>query len=143
MQITVADDERDMREYLEEALTLLGHQVIATCADGAKLVASCLKNPPELVVTDIKMPQLSGLDAAAQIYRTLRIPVIVVSAYHDRELIEQVGSLQIPAYLVKPIRRADLETVIPVAVRRFEEFQAIKALLHGVRETRRPREVLV
>ena len=78
------------------------------------------------MITDIKMPDMDGIDAATQIYRNGPIPVILVSAYHDPEFIRRAEADHILAYLVKPIKQADLEPAIAIAMRRFEQFQALR-----------------
>jgi len=115
LRIAVADDEPDMRDYFQKSLTRLGHQVVAVAADGRELVEKCRAAAPDLVITDIKMPDLDGIDAAAQLYRERPVPVILVSAYHDPSLIERAEVDHILAYLVKPIKQADLAPAIEAA----------------------------
>ena len=81
----------------------------------------CRATQPDLVITDIKMPDMDGIDAAVQIYRERPVPIILVSAYHDPELIERAEADHILGYLVKPIKQADLEPAIALALRRFEQ----------------------
>jgi len=126
LKIAVADDEKDMRDYFKTFLPLLGHEVVATVENGRDLVERCRTLRPDLVITDIKMPDMDGIDAAAQIYRHEPIPVILVSAYHDAEFVRRAESDHILAYLVKPIKQADLEPAIAIAMRRFEQFQALR-----------------
>jgi AmiR/NasT family two-component response regulator len=125
LKIVVADDELDMRDYLQQILPLLGHQVLGVAHTGRELVDLCVATHPDLVITDIKMPDMDGIDAAAEIYRHVAIPVILVSAYHDPEFIRRAEADHIMAYLVKPIKQADLEPAIGIAMRRFEQFQAL------------------
>ncbi|QDU93722.1 ANTAR domain-containing response regulator [Lignipirellula cremea] len=125
-RIAVADDELDMREYFEEVLPLLGHEVVSCAKTGKELVERCLKLKPDLIITDIKMPEMDGLEAVAEIHKTELTPVIVTSAYHDSELLERAGANHILAYLVKPIKQADLETAIAMAMSRFGEFQSLR-----------------
>ena len=127
LRIAVADDELDMRDYFRKILPLLGHEVVAAAENGRELVAQCRALRPDLVITDIKMPDMDGIDAAAQIYRDGPVPVILVSAYHDAEFIRRAEADHILAYLVKPIKQADLEPAIALAIRRFEQFQGAKA----------------
>jgi response regulator NasT len=127
LRIAVADDEPDMREYFEKILPRLGHQVVSAAETGRQLVEHCKTLSPDLVITDIKMPDMDGIEAASAIYRDQAVPVILVSAFHDRELIERAESDHILAYLVKPIKQADLEPAITLARRRFEQFQALRA----------------
>ena len=112
MRIAVADDEPDMREYFERILPALGHEVVVVAATGAELVERCRDCRPELVITDIKMPDLDGLEAAAQIQRELGIPIIVVSGYQDEAHLERAAEMGVAGYLLKPIKRADLEACL-------------------------------
>ena len=126
LRIVIADDELDMREYLQTILPCFGHQVVAIASTGRELVDRCRETHPDLIITDIKMPDMDGIDAARQIYRDLPIPVILVSAYHDQELLERLEEDHILAFLVKPIKQNDLEPAIAIAVRRFDQFHALR-----------------
>jgi response regulator NasT len=142
LRIVVADDERNMTEFLQKGLPQLGHQVVAVAGTGRELVERCRACRPDLVVTDIKMPDMDGLDAAAAIYQTLTIPIILVSAYYDPELIERAGRNHIAAYLVKPIKQGDLETAVALAVQRFEEFQALHREAADLRQALEDRKLI-
>ena len=142
LRIAVADDEPDMRDYFQKCLRRLGHQVVAVAQDGRELVEQCRAARPDLVITDIKMPDMDGLDAAAAIYQTLTVPIIIVSAYYDPELIERAGRNHIAAYLVKPIKQGDLETAIALAVQRFEEFQALHQEAADLRQALEDRKLI-
>ena len=126
LKIVVADDELDMRDYFQQILPLLGHEVLGVARTGRELVDLCGTTKPDLVITDIKMPDMDGIDAAAEIYRKAAIPVILVSAYHDADFIRRAEADHIMAYLVKPIKQADLEPAIGIAMRRFDQFQALR-----------------
>jgi two-component system, response regulator PdtaR len=126
LRIAVADDEPDMRDYFRKSLSRLGHQVVGVAQNGRELVELCKAQHPDLVITDIKMPGMDGTDAAAQIGRDAPVPVILVSAYHDPELIARAETDHILGYLVKPIEQADLEPVIALAVQRFKKFQMLQ-----------------
>ena len=126
LQIAVADDEPDMQDYFRTILPQLGHKVVAVAGTGRELVERCRATHPDLVITDIKMPDIDGIEAAAQIYRDGPMPVILVSAYHDAEFIRRAEEDHILAYLVKPIKQSDLEPAIAIAIRRFEQFQALR-----------------
>ena len=126
LRIAVADDEPDMQDYFRTILPQLGHTVVAVAGTGRELVERCRALHPDLVITDIKMPDMDGIEAACQIYRDGPIPVILVSAYHDAEFIRRAEADHILAYLVKPIKQSDLEPAIAIAMRRFEQFQALR-----------------
>jgi response regulator NasT len=99
---------------------------LAAVATGRELVERCQDLNPDLVITDIKMPDLDGIEAAIQICRCRPVPVVVVSAYHDPTLIEQAAADHILGYLVKPIKPSDLEPVIALTMRRFEQLQPLQ-----------------
>jgi AmiR/NasT family two-component response regulator len=126
LRIGIADDEARMRDYLWQSLERLGHQVVSAARTGRELIEQCRSLQPDLVISDIKMPDMDGIDAAAEIYRHAAIPVILVSAFHDVDLIERASRNHVLAYLVKPIKDTDLPPAIAVAVQRFEEFEALR-----------------
>lgn len=142
LRIAVADDEPDMRDWFRTILPLLGHEVVAVAEDGRDLVEQCLTARPEMVITDIKMPDMDGIDAAAQIYRNGPVPIILVSAYHDPELIHRAEGDHVLAFLVKPIKQADLEPAIAIAIRRFEQFQALRKEAADLRQALEDRKII-
>jgi response regulator NasT len=142
LRIAIADDEDDMRDYFREILPVLGHQVVVAARTGRELVDLCRAERPDLVITDIKMPDMDGIDAAAQLYRDLPVPVILVSAYHDPGLIQRAEADHILAYLVKPIKAADLDPAIAIAMRRFEQFRTLRREAADLRQALEDRKVI-
>lgn len=142
LRIAVADDEPDMQEYFEKILPRLGHEVVSIAHTGRELVEHCAALNPDLVITDIKMPNMDGIEAAAAIYQRQAIPVILVSAFHDRKLIERAESEHIVAYLVKPIKQADLEPAIALARRLFEQFEALRRETGDLRQALEDRKLV-
>jgi response regulator NasT len=142
LRIAVADDEPDMRDYFQKCLRRLGHQVVAVAQDGRELVERCRAARPDLVITDIKMPELDGIDAAVAIYRERPVPIILVSAYHDAALVERAEADHVLGYLVKPIKQGDLEPVIALAMRRFEQFEALRREAADLRQAMEDRKVI-
>ena len=142
LRIAVADDEPRMRDWFRKILPLLGHEVVAAAETGRELVEHCRVLNPDLIITDIKMPDMDGIDAASQIYRDQAIPVILVSAYHDPELIERAGADHVMAYLVKPIKQAHLEPAIALAMRRFEQFQQLRKQAADLQHALEDRKVI-
>jgi CheY-like chemotaxis protein len=110
LKIVVADDERDTREYLQEYLTYLGHEVKAA-EDGRQLVVLCLEFAPDLIVSDYAMPGLNGLDAAADINCERPVPVVLISGRDEAEALAGKGG-HVIAFLSKPVKPADLEAAI-------------------------------
>jgi response regulator NasT len=142
LRIVVADDEPDMREYFKKLLPRLGHKVVAEAESGTQLVEFCRQHQPDLVITDIKMPDIDGIDAAIQIYRDRPIPIILVSAYHDAGLIARAEADHIMGYLVKPIKQTDLVPALALAMRRFEQFQELQKEAADLRQALEDRKVI-
>jgi two-component system, response regulator PdtaR len=142
LRIVVADDEPDMRDYFRKSLPRMGHQVMAAAKNGLELVELCRVHRPDLVITDIKMPEMDGIDAAIQIYRDRPVPVILVSAFHDPELLARAESDHILGYLVKPIEQADLEPMIALAMRRFQQFDELQREAADLRQALDDRKVI-
>ena len=142
LRIVVADDEADMRDYFRKMLPHLGHRLVAVAENGRDLVQLCKEQRPDLVITDIKMPDMDGIDAATEIYKSMAVPVILVSAYHDSALIARAEADHIMGYLVKPIKQADLEPVIALAMRRFQQFQELRKEAADLRQALEDRKII-
>ena len=141
LRIAVADDEPDMQQYFQKILPRLGHQVVSVSTTGRELVNQCLALRPDLVITDIKMPEMDGIEAAVELYRELAIPIILVSAYHDADLIARAEADHVMAYLVKPIKQADLEPAVALAMHRFHQFEAVQKEAADLRQALADRKI--
>ncbi|MEB3198342.1 MAG: response regulator [Candidatus Sericytochromatia bacterium] len=142
LRILIADDESIIRLDMKEMLEERGHEVVGEAVDGRVAVELAAKLEPDLIVMDVKMPHMDGLEAVKAINEPgkRRIPVIMVTAYSAPELVEQAVELGVFAYLVKPIKEADIMPTIEVAMSRAEEMQALSdeiANLKDVLETRK------
>ncbi len=126
LHIAIADDEPRMREFFRKSLERSGHRVIGEASTGQELIELCQSEKPDLVITDIQMPGMDGLDAVACINSEGPVPVILVSAYHDDHYLERARHNQVLAYLVKPITDTDLQPAITIAMQRFTEFQTMQ-----------------
>ena len=142
LRIAVADDEQDMRDFLERMLPLCGHDVVSSAETGKELVEHCGALNPDLVITDIKMPDMDGIDAARQICSARPTPIILVSAHHEPELIERAELNYVMSYLVKPIGQADLGPAIAVALRRFQEMQALRQEAADLKQALADRKII-
>jgi response regulator NasT len=121
LRIAVADDDKRMRQFYKEVLARAGHEVVGAASNGRELVDLCLRQTVDLVVTDIRMPEMSGIQAAHIVSESVDVPFLFVSAYYDDSLIDEASQAFSYGYLVKPIKQEDLATTIPVAMRRFWE----------------------
>lgn len=112
LKIVIAEDEEDIRQGFRRLLCKLGCEVIGEAADGRELVELCQNTQPDLVITDIRMPEMSGLEAAKEIAKTRAIPMIVVSSY---ECPADDDCSSVAAFLLKPVSLSDLEAAIAKA----------------------------
>jgi response regulator NasT len=142
LRVAVADDERDTLEFFQEALPRLGHEVVATAMTGKELVEKAKATRPDLIITDIMMPELDGIQAVEQVERERPVPAILVSAHNDAELIVRAGTDHIMAYLLKPVREADLNTAIYLAVLRFDHFQKLMKEAANLRQAMEDRKLI-
>jgi two-component system, response regulator PdtaR len=142
LRIAVADDEPDVREYLQKVLLRLGHNVVGAAQTGRALIVLCKSTQPDLIISDIKMPDMDGIDAATEIYKERPIPVILVSAFHDAELIARAEADHVMGYLVKPIKQADLVPAIALATRRFEQFKALQQETADLKQALEDRKII-
>jgi CheY-like chemotaxis protein len=108
LRIAVADDEPDVRDYFQVILPRLGHKVVASAANGRELVELCREHKPDLVITDVRMPEMDGDVAIQQICQFWPIPFILISAYSKPTgALEAFGAIG-SRYLTKPVKRDDL-----------------------------------
>jgi two-component system, response regulator PdtaR len=142
VRIVVADDEQDAREYLREILTRLGHEVVLA-QGGRQLVELCRSFNPDLIVVDVKMPDMDGLEAAAVVNQgDQKIPVILISAHAKSAWVRQVPMEPIMAYLIKPVRPADVENAVIIAMLRFGEFAAARKEAGDLRRALEDRKII-
>lgn len=142
LRIVVADDELDMRDYFSEMIPDLGHHLLGVAATGAELLSQCRQLQPDLIITDIRMPDGDGLAAAKQYADERFTPVILFTAFHDSNILSQAADSHVFAYLVKPIERAQLESAIAIAWQRFEQFQGLRQETSDLRQALEDRKVI-
>jgi len=116
-RILIADDEALIRVDLKELLEELGYEVVAEAGDGQEVLNLMDQVNPDLVILDIKMPEMDGISVAREISE--RFPVIILTAYTERHLIEKARDAGVMAYLSKPFREGDLSPAIELAVNHF------------------------
>jgi len=140
LKICLGDDEPDIRQFLVESLRALGHNVVGIASTGRELIELCRAKEPDLIIADIKMPEMDGIEAAKLATIDRPAPVVLVSGHWDDELRARALDDHIMAYLIKPIDEHDLKTAIPVAMNAFRRYQALQAeakLLEGAIQDRK------
>ena len=126
MRVLVAEDESIIRLGLKRMLQALGHEVV-TAVNGREALEMARRQPPDLAILDIKMPYTDGLQAAKALHQQRPLPILILTAFSEKDLIEQAAELPIHGYLIKPIQPAELQAAIAVALRRFAEKEALAA----------------
>jgi response regulator NasT len=142
LRIAVADDETDMRDFYRRMLTVLGHEVTAAVRNGRELVESCCTQMPELVVTDLMMPEMDGIEAIVELWRQQPLPAIMVSAHRDSETLRRLEDAPVMTVLIKPVSRKQLDPAIDLALLRFEHFKRLRDDAIDVSEALRHRKVV-
>jgi len=141
-RIIIADDESLIRLDLREMLSHLGYDVIAEAGDGQTAIDLALKLRPDLVVMDIKMPDLDGIAAAERLTSERIAPVVLLTAYSDQGLVERAKEAGVVGYVVKPFREAELMPVIELSLARFEEFRSLEREVGGLKDALESRKVV-
>jgi AmiR/NasT family two-component response regulator len=124
-RVIIADDESIIRMDLREMLTNLDYLVVGEVGDGRSAVNLARELKPDVVIMDIKMPDMDGIEAARILTEEHIAPVILLTAYSQKDLVERAKVAGVVGYMVKPFREADLGPAIEVALSRFKEFETL------------------
>jgi response regulator NasT len=135
LRIFIADDESIIRIDLREMLSEMGHEVVGEATTGKEAVWKILELDPDLVFLDIKMPIMDGLEALSKINEQKLYPVIILTAFSEKDLIEKAVKLGAKAYIVKPFRSAVLEPAIQLALAYFNELKVLQEENATLKET--------
>lgn len=142
LRIIIADNESiirmDLREILEEA----GHTVVAEASDGLKAIELARKTKPDLIIMDIKMPEMDGITAAKIISNEKIAPVLLLTAFSQKEIVEKAKDSGVLAYLVKPVKEVNLFPAMEIALSRFQEFMELEQELEDVKNSLETRKIL-
>ncbi len=122
LRIVIADDEPIIRLDLRKTLENMGHQVVGEAGDGAKAVEIARELKPDIIILDIKMPEMDGIEAAKVVTTESIAPVLLLTAYSQKDLVDRAKDAGVFAYLVKPFKEADLLPAMEIAISRYEEF---------------------
>jgi response regulator NasT len=141
-RVLIAEDEALIRLDLREILEEENFEVVGEAADGEQAVSLASQLRPDLVICDVKMPKMDGIAAAAQIAGARIAPVVILTAFSQRDLIERARDAGAMAYLVKPFQKRDLLPAIEMAMSRFAEICALEAEVAGLRERLEARKLI-
>jgi AmiR/NasT family two-component response regulator len=141
-RVIIADDESIIRLDLREMLESLGYLVVGEVGDGTSAVNLARELKPDIVIMDIKMPGLDGIDVAKILTEEKIAPVLLLTAYSQRELVQRAKEAGVAGYLVKPFREQDLGPAIEVTLSRFEEFKALEQEVEDLKEALETRKLV-
>jgi response regulator NasT len=142
LRIIIADDEGVIRMGLKSMVHALGHTVVATARTGAEAVEKVKIYDPDLLLLDIKMPDMDGLTAARILSQEAPLPIVLLTAYSQRNFIDQATETQVMGYLVKPVDENSLEPSISVAIARFSELKAAASEISDLKRRLAERELI-
>jgi response regulator NasT len=142
MRILVAEDETIIRLDLRGLLERAGYEVVAEAKDGEEAVSLAREVEPDLAVLDVKMPRLDGIDAARRMLEERPIPIVMLTAFGQRELVDRAAEAGVYGYLVKPFREQDVIPAIETAKARHEELQAVRAEADSLSEALAARKAI-
>jgi response regulator NasT len=141
MRILIAEDESLIRMGLRAMLAEMGHEVV-TAVNGREALDMARHHQPELAILDIKMPFTNGLQVAETLARTQPLPILILTAFSDQDLIEEASSLPIHGYLIKPIKPEELAAAIAIAKKRFADNQRLTDKAIQLEETLENRKII-
>ncbi len=141
-RVVIADDESIIRMDLREMLTNLGYLVVGEAGDGKSAVNQARELRPDVVIMDIKMPDMDGIEAARILTQERIAPVVLLTAFSQRDLVERAKEAGVVGYLVKPFRESDLGPAIEVALARFQEFRSLEKEVFDLQETLETRKLV-
>jgi response regulator NasT len=141
-RVVIADDESIIRMDLREMLDSLGYLVVGEAGDGISAVNLARELKPDLVIMDIKMPDLDGIAAAKMLTEERIAPVLLLTAFSQQELVEGAKEAGVVGYIVKPFRESELLPAIEVAMARFREFRTLEKETADLRDTLETRKLV-
>jgi AmiR/NasT family two-component response regulator len=142
IRVVLADDEALIRMGLRTMLTEAGYQVVGEAGDGRRTLELIRKLDPDLIFLDLKMPELDGLAVAQQVLAGGPRPIVILTAYGDRDYVERAKQLGVMAYLVKPIKEADLIPTIEMAMMHFRTLSTLSGEIKSLEDALETRKLV-
>ncbi len=141
-RIIIAEDDTVIRMDLKEELQRQGYLVVGDVGDGQSAINLTREVRPDLVVMDIRMPEMDGITAAETLTREKLAPVVLLTAFSDEELVERARNVGVIHYVTKPWRSSDLKPAIEIALSRFQEFRSMEAKVKDLEDHLATRKVV-
>jgi two-component system, response regulator PdtaR len=142
LKAVIAEDEQLTRTIIRARLEKLGHTVVAEAGDGAQAIEAARTHKPDVIIMDIKMPVMDGIEAARAILSETPCAILFLSSFNEQELVEQASDTGALAYLMKPFRKEDLAPALEMAVRRFRQIHSQQKEIEDLKETLETRKII-
>ncbi len=142
IRILIAEDNDLVSLTLEEQLKGLGYDVIGIARNGTEAITLANRLKPDLIMMDIRMPEMEGTEAAARIHDQMQVPIIMLTAYADKETVRKAEAAGALAYLVKPVSEVELPPAINIAMARFREIQGLRTQVNELEDSLEARKLI-
>jgi response regulator NasT len=142
LRAVIAEDEQLTRTIIRARLEKLGHTVVAEAGDGLQAIEAARLHKPDVIIMDIKMPEMDGIEAARAILVENPCAILFLSSFNEQELVEQASETGALAYLMKPFRKEDLAPALEVAVRRFRQIQSQTREIEDLKDALETRKLI-
>jgi AmiR/NasT family two-component response regulator len=142
IRVLIAEDEPIVRMDIKEILEGQDYEVVGEASDGQVAVELARKLKPDVIIMDIRMPNLDGIEAAKILTQEEIAPIIFLTAYSDKELVEKAKEVGVISYIVKPFKESDLFPAIEIAIARFKEFQLLRKEVEDLKDALETRKLV-
>ena len=142
LRVLIAEDEALTRTILRARLEKLGHQVVAEAENGAQAVEAATTAKPDVIIMDIRMPEMDGIEAARRIVEHNPCAILFLTAFSEDTLVEKAGETGALAYLMKPFRKEDLAPALEIAVKRFRQIQTQQTEIDSLKDSLETRKLI-
>lgn len=142
MRVLIVDDESLIRMYLRDIIESCGHEVVAEGTNGVEALALCKKHKPDIILMDVKMPELDGIEAARQIGFHHEAPVVLLTSYSQQDLIDKARDSGVYGYLIKPVREEQLVPTLEMALGRYKSDAQLREKMAELEQSLEDRKII-
>ena len=142
MRVLIVDDESLIRMDLRDIIESCGHEVVAEGTNGVEALALCKKHKPDIILMDVKMPELDGIEAARQIGFHNEAPVVLLTSYSQQDLIDKARDSGVYGYLIKPVREEQLVPTLEMALGRYKSDAQLREKMAELEQSLEDRKII-
>lgn len=142
MRVLIVDDESLIRMDLRDIIESCGHEVVAEGTNGVEALALCKKHKPDIILMDVKMPELDGIEAARQIGFHHEAPVVLLTSYSQQDLIDKARDSGVYGYLIKPVREEQLVPTLEMALGRYKSDAQLREKMAELEQSLEDRKII-